>query len=154
MGYRPGAHPGCSVSPLADTFTAWAATNFDKRSYGAIDDTDKVSCRPNFAVLIYPGGLVDKVNKDNSRPEIRVSKDTPPSSSHWRTTATGPLERQFENDRGDEESHAVSAGTPRLPPRGGHGFRDAVRNRQTARDLAETLRRMDSHHKGFLSVAA
>jgi acetyl esterase/lipase len=35
---------------------AWAATNFEKRAYEAIDAVDQVSCRPDFGVLLYPGG--------------------------------------------------------------------------------------------------
>src|SRR5579871_1338945 len=31
------------------------ATNFDKRAYDLIDDVDKVSCRPDFAVAAYSG---------------------------------------------------------------------------------------------------
>jgi acetyl esterase/lipase len=66
LGFSAGGH-----------LTAAAATNFDKRAYEPLDDTDKVSCRPDFAVLIYPGYLVAK-DKDELQPDIRVSKETPP----------------------------------------------------------------------------
>src|SRR5216684_6592403 len=33
------------------------ATRFDKRTYEPIDDVDKVSCRPDFAVAVYSGYL-------------------------------------------------------------------------------------------------
>ena len=56
---------------------AWASTNFDKRAYESIDAADKASCRPDFAVLIYPGGVL-KRGTDELSPEIRVSSDTPP----------------------------------------------------------------------------
>lgn len=55
-------------------------TNFDKRSYEAIDEMDKADIRPDFAVLIYPGGIVPR-----DRPtaglsdDVRVTKDTPPT---------------------------------------------------------------------------
>lgn len=68
LGFSAGGH-----------LTAWAATNPDKRAYEAVDDTDKASCRPDFAVMIYPGGVVEKGSKDKLRPEVRVSKDAPPS---------------------------------------------------------------------------
>jgi acetyl esterase/lipase len=55
--------------------TAVASTNFDKRSYEPIDHIDRVNCRPDFGVLIYPGGMVEK---GELTPEIRVSKETPP----------------------------------------------------------------------------
>ncbi len=58
--------------------TAWTSTNFDKRAYEPIDDVDKVSCRPDFTVLIYPAYLVNKA-KDALVPEIRVTKETPPT---------------------------------------------------------------------------
>jgi acetyl esterase/lipase len=53
------------------------ATSFDKRSYEPVDDIDKVSCRPNFAILVYPGYLKDK-DKDELAPGLRIPKDTPP----------------------------------------------------------------------------
>jgi acetyl esterase/lipase len=67
LGFSAGGH-----------LTAWAATNFDKRAYDAIDETDKVSCRPDFAVVIYPAGVVDQTREKLS-PAIRVSKETPPT---------------------------------------------------------------------------
>src|SRR5262249_45213960 len=45
-----------------------------------------------FAVLIYPGGMVDKVNKDQLAPEIRVSKDTPPCFFALAYNDNGPLD--------------------------------------------------------------
>ena len=43
-----------------------AATNFDKRSYEPIDGIDKVSCRPDFAVMLYSGYF--KVNDQDGNP--------------------------------------------------------------------------------------
>lgn len=67
LGFSAGGH-----------LTAWTATNFDKRSYEPIDDADKASCRPDFVVLIYPAYLVTK-DKSALAPDIRVSKDSPPT---------------------------------------------------------------------------
>src|SRR5581483_1754648 len=53
LGFSAGGH-----------LTAWAATNPDRRAYEPVDEADKVSCRPDFAVLIYPGGLLDKASKE------------------------------------------------------------------------------------------
>jgi acetyl esterase/lipase len=53
------------------------ATNFGKRLYEPIDDIDKVSCRPDFAVMCYSGYLKAK-DKDELRPAIHVPPDTPP----------------------------------------------------------------------------
>lgn len=67
LGFSAGGH-----------LAAWAATNPDKRSYETIDTVDQVSCRPDFAVLIYPGGVTKRGSTELS-PEIRVTADTPPS---------------------------------------------------------------------------
>jgi trehalose utilization protein len=64
LGFSAGGH-----------LTAWTATNFNKRSYEASDDIDKVSCRPDFAVLIYPAYLLG--DKDELAPDIKVTKETP-----------------------------------------------------------------------------
>ena len=53
------------------------ATSFDKRTYEPIDDIDKVSCRPDFAILVYSGYLKAK-DKDELAPGLRVPKGTPP----------------------------------------------------------------------------
>jgi acetyl esterase/lipase len=53
------------------------ATNFDQRTYEPIDDVDKVSCRPDFAVAAYSGYLKAK-DKDELAPGLRVPKGTPP----------------------------------------------------------------------------
>jgi acetyl esterase/lipase len=66
LGFSAGGH-----------LTASLSTNFDKRAYDTIDSVDKVSCRPDFAVLIYPGGVIEK-GKATLRSDIRVTKDTPP----------------------------------------------------------------------------
>ena len=66
LGFSAGGH-----------LTAWTATNFDRRAYQPLDEVDRVSCRPDFAVLIYPAYLQVK-NKENLAPEIRASKESPP----------------------------------------------------------------------------
>jgi acetyl esterase/lipase len=53
------------------------ATGFANRTYEPIDAVDKVSCRPDFAVLCYPGYLKAK-DKDEIRPAIRIPAGTPP----------------------------------------------------------------------------
>ena len=66
LGFSAGGH-----------LTAATATNFDKRAYKTIDNLDEISSRPDFAVMIYPGGLVEKGTIE-LRPDIRVTKETPP----------------------------------------------------------------------------
>ena len=53
------------------------ATRFESRTYAPIDDIDRVSCRPNFAVAAYSGYLQAK-DKLELAPGLSVPKDTPP----------------------------------------------------------------------------
>jgi acetyl esterase/lipase len=53
------------------------ATGFEKRTYEPIDDIDKVSCRPDFAIPVYSGYLKAK-DKDELAPGLRVPARTPP----------------------------------------------------------------------------
>ena len=46
LGFSAGAHLSAAVS-----------THFDKRLYVPIDSADKVGCRPDFSVIVYPGYL-------------------------------------------------------------------------------------------------
>jgi acetyl esterase/lipase len=76
------------------------STHYEKRLYPAVDTADKESCRPDFAVAIYPGHLsiaaaewdaqqgVKKFVVPHSatadenltlNPEVPVSKQTPPT---------------------------------------------------------------------------
>lgn len=67
LGFSAGGH-----------LSASASTNFDRRAYETVDDVDRVSCRPDFAVLVYPAYLVAK-DRDELSPDIRVRKDCPPT---------------------------------------------------------------------------
>jgi acetyl esterase/lipase len=53
------------------------ATSFEKRSYEPIDDIDKISCRPDFAILAYSGYLKAK-DKEALAPGLSIPKGTPP----------------------------------------------------------------------------
>jgi acetyl esterase/lipase len=53
------------------------ATSFEKRTYATIDQIDKVSCRPDFAILAYPGYLKAK-DKNELAPGLRIPAGTPP----------------------------------------------------------------------------
>lgn len=67
LGFSAGGH-----------LSAAASTNFARRTYEPIDDADQVSCRPDFAILIYPAYLVKDLGPDVS-PELAVTEDTPPT---------------------------------------------------------------------------
>jgi acetyl esterase/lipase len=53
------------------------ATSFEKRTYEALDEIDRVSCRPDFAVAVYSGYLKAK-ERDELAPGLRVPARTPP----------------------------------------------------------------------------
>ena len=50
-------------------------TMFEKRAYEPIDDIDKVSCRPDFGIMLYSGYF--KV-KEGLSPTVKTPKDAPP----------------------------------------------------------------------------
>jgi len=68
LGFSAGAHLSAALS-----------THFDRRLYEAVDAADRLSCRPDFAVLVYPGYLALAEQNFAVNPEIRVTRDTPPS---------------------------------------------------------------------------
>ncbi|MGA3372045.1 MAG: alpha/beta hydrolase [Terracidiphilus sp.] len=67
LGFSAGAHLAAALS-----------THFDKRLYDSIDAADQLSCRPDFAVIVYPGylALADKDFAPN--PDINPTAATPP----------------------------------------------------------------------------
>ncbi len=57
--------------------TAVASTNWQQRAYEPIDDVDKVDCRPDFAVLVYPAWLA-REDRPELVDEVPVDQTTPP----------------------------------------------------------------------------
>jgi len=53
------------------------ATSFEQRTYEPVDDVDKISCRPDFAIGVYSGYLKAK-DKDEIAPGLRIPAGTPP----------------------------------------------------------------------------
>jgi acetyl esterase/lipase len=66
LGFSAGGH-----------LAARTATGFAKRTYEALDQKDEVSCRPDFAVLVYPAYLLNKQG-DALSADLPVTKETPP----------------------------------------------------------------------------
>jgi acetyl esterase/lipase len=65
LGFSAGGHLAIAAS-----------CNFEKRTYESVDEIDKVSCRPDFAIPIYPGGNV----KDGQlTPECKPGANAPPT---------------------------------------------------------------------------
>lgn len=50
----------------------------EQRQYARVDATDDVSCRPNFAALIYPGGFLKPGSETELRDYIKFNEQTPP----------------------------------------------------------------------------
>jgi acetyl esterase/lipase len=55
------------------------STHFDKRLYRNVDAADTVSCRPDFAVALYPGHLAVPETHFAPNPDIKVTSQTPPT---------------------------------------------------------------------------
>jgi acetyl esterase/lipase len=65
LGFSAGAH-----------MAIMSSTRFD-RLYAPIDEADRVSSRPDFALVLYPGRVGDRRRPPN--PDIRVTDRTPPT---------------------------------------------------------------------------
>jgi acetyl esterase/lipase len=110
LGFSAGGHLVADIS-----------THFDKRLYPPVDVADKESCRPDFAVAIYPGHLWISYKRFELNPDIRVTGNTPPT-----------FLLQAEDDNVDSVKHSLvyyialkDAGVPvemHLYAHGGHAF--------------------------------
>jgi acetyl esterase/lipase len=68
LGFSAGAHLAAALS-----------THFDQRLYDPVDDADKLSCRPDFAVVVYPGYLALADKDFAANPDIVPTEKTPPT---------------------------------------------------------------------------
>lgn len=69
LGFSAGGHLVAALS-----------TNFETRTYDVVDEADKVSCRPDFTLLIYPAYLTAKSDQGPKlAAELNVTASTPPS---------------------------------------------------------------------------
>lgn len=110
IGFSAGGHLVAAVS-----------THFEQRTYSPVDAADELSCRPDFAILVYPGHLWTPGTTLTLRSDIRVRPDTPPT-----------FLVHAEDDPVDPVKHSLtyyaalqSAGVPaemHLYAKGGHAF--------------------------------
>lgn len=111
LGFSAGGHLVAAVS-----------TNFEKRLYPDVDAADKESCRPDFAVALYPGHMLENTSKNSElNPYVPVTHATPPT-----------FILQAEDDPIDDIENSLvyyaalkKAGVPvemHLYAQGGHGF--------------------------------
>ncbi|HUA00498.1 MAG TPA: alpha/beta hydrolase [Candidatus Aquilonibacter sp.] len=68
LGFSAGGHLVADIS-----------THFAQRAYAPVDAADKESCRPDFAVALYPGHLWVDDKKFELNPEVPVTSETPPT---------------------------------------------------------------------------
>jgi len=68
LGFSAGGHLAAAVS-----------NHFEQRVYDPLDAVDKVSCRPDFAVVIYPGYLALAEQNFAANPDIHPTANTPPT---------------------------------------------------------------------------
>jgi acetyl esterase/lipase len=66
IGFSAGGH-----------LVAATATNFARRSYEPVDEVDRVSCRPDFGIMAYPGYLY-LLDTQQLSPTLLVPTDAPP----------------------------------------------------------------------------
>jgi len=112
LGFSAGGHLAAAMS-----------VHFEHRLYPAVDAADKESCRPDFAVAIYPGHLSLADHSFALNPDIRtrITRQTPPT-----------FMLQNEDDHVDRVEDSLSyyaalkkAGVPvemHLYAQGGHAF--------------------------------
>lgn len=109
LGFSAGGHLAAALS-----------THFDKRVYEPVDAADQLSCRPDFAVLIYPAYLVQPEKGMAASPDIQPTAHTPPTflaqaeddSVHVENATTYFLE--LKNAKVKAELHIYAEG--------GHGY--------------------------------
>jgi acetyl esterase/lipase len=106
LGFSAGGHLTACVSLFAD------------RSYDTVDAADKESSIPNFGVLIYPGGVVDKDNK--LKPEFKITPQSPPMCFVHATDDRVAVENSIELYRGLKLAKVPAE--LHLYASGGHGF--------------------------------
>ena len=68
LGFSAGAHLAAALS-----------THYEQRLYPRVDAADDLSCRPDFAVVVYPGYLAVEEKGFAFSPDIPVTKETPPT---------------------------------------------------------------------------
>jgi len=109
LGFSAGGHLCAALS-----------ANCAARTYPRVDAADDLSCRPDFQILIYPGGLVKADSGYAIGPEVAVTAGTPPT---FITMALDDPVR-VENAIG----YAMELKAAKVPmelhvyPTGGHGY--------------------------------
>ena len=91
-----------------------------ERTYPRVDNADDASCRPDFQILVYPGGLVGKDDNTKVGAEAEVTAGTPPTFLAMAQDDPVRVENVI--------SYAVALKDAKVPfelhvyPTGGHGY--------------------------------
>lgn len=109
LGFSAGGHLAAALS-----------NNYDERTYPKVDDADAVSCRPDFAVLIYPGYLVVKEENNRIAPELKITSNTPPT--FLAMAADDPVRVENALFYGAALQNAKVSFELHVYPTGGHGY--------------------------------
>lgn len=109
LGFSAGGH-----------LSAMASTAYEKRSYPVVDEADQESCRPDFAVLIYPAWLVVKGDATKLAPEFTVTPTTSPAFIVM--TQDDPIKVECAVGYGLALRNAQVGVELHLYPKGGHGY--------------------------------
>jgi len=100
------------------SLSARASTLYNKRTYPPVDPADSLSCRPDFALPVYPG-LLDQGENHTLTPEIKVTAETPPmfifqAADDPIANSSLVLAAALRESKVPFELHLV--------PKGGHGY--------------------------------
>jgi acetyl esterase/lipase len=98
---------------------ALTSLGYNQRQYPAVDARDEVSSRPDFSLIIYPGGFVEP-GKTKLSADITVPRDAPPMffvqafDDHVSVHNTFELASELKRAGGSAEVHVYDTG--------GHGY--------------------------------
>lgn len=100
------------------SLSARAATRFNENTYPKVDAADELSCRPDFALLIYPAYL-DQGNERTLTPELTITEQTPPmflfaTSDDFHANSALVMAQALRDHKIPVELH--------LTAKGGHGY--------------------------------
>lgn len=109
LGFSAGGH-----------LTAALSNNNTKRTYAQVDAADTVSCKPDFAILIYPAYLRDEKEPGKLVPEVQVTQNTPPTFIIQ--TEDDPIDVQNALTYYAELKRFKVPAELHLFPKGGHGY--------------------------------
>jgi len=114
------AHIGILGFSAGGHLTAALSNNNTQRTYLQVDAADTVSCKPNFAVLIYPAYLKSNSDPTKLAPEVQVTSNTP--QTFIVQTEDDPIDVQNALTYYSELKNFKVPAEIHLYAKGGHGY--------------------------------